>query len=410
MSSCGFSASEKSAEEWLESYTDEEAEAYAKEVGVDPRPNETISEIDERGAFIRQPNAFIKPFGDKEGDLKAAANRYSIYWATGCNWSNRPVIVRDLLGLQDVIKDQRTSRSGRSNIYGHGFGDQPGHKDSITGAYFLSEFYKRANPDFNGRATTPTFVDVIEKKAVNNDYHRLTNYLEVQFRPFQPKDAPDLYPKKFRKEIDEFNDWLFPHINNGHYRMAFCQSPEAYDEAYEDFYESVGKLEKRLEINRFLFGDYITDSDVRAYVTLVRWDVSYYHNIGPVKKPIRDYKNIWGYLKELNKIPAFHNGSNPRTLALTGIKKGGNKLFKSYNERILSKVDFDALWADDGERRKLSRTPDEVFLRHPENETYEDYAGEISKTVWNSSNWEDRNPRNGVLSVDASINPLRDLL
>ena len=411
MGCCDFTETQENAEELLNSYTYQEAEEHAREVGVDPRPNENISEIDERGAFIRQPNAFIQPFGDNEGDLKADANRYSIYWAIGCNWSNRPVIVRDLLGLQDVIKDQLTTSSGETNKYGHGFGDQLGHRDATTGAYFLSEFYKRANPDFRGRATTPTFVDIIEKKAVNNDYHRLTNYLEVQFRPFQPKDAPDLYPKKFRKEIDEFNDWLFPHVNNGHYRMAFCQSPEAYDEAYEDFYESLDKLEKRLETNRFLFGDYITDSDVRAYVTLARWDVSYYHNVGPVKKPIKDYKNIWGYLRELNTIPAFHNNCNAKTLAAAaGSKKPGKGIFRGYNDRILSKVDFDALWADDGERRKLSKTPDEVFLRHPENETYEDYAGEISKSIWNSPNWEDRNPKNGVLSVDASINPLKGLL
>lgn len=410
MSSCGLDTNNEK-EELINSYTDEKAESYAAEVGAAPRPNETISEIDERGAFIRQPNTFIQPFGDGPDDLKAEAGRYSIYWAVGCNWSNRPVIVRDLLGLQDVIKDQLVTHTGQTNRYGHGFADQPGHKDATTGAYFLSEFYKRAKPDYTGRATTPTLVDIIEKKAVNNDYHRLTNYLEVQFRPLQPKDAPDLYPKKFRKEIDEFNDWLFPHVNNGHYRMAFCQSPEAYDEAYEDFYESLDKLEKRLETNRFLFGDYITDSDVRAYVTLVRWDVSYYHNIGPVKKPIRDYKNIWGYLRELNTIPAFHNNSNAKTLATSRIKPGKDKgLFRGYNERILTKVDFDKLWADDGERRKLSKHPDELFLRHPENETYEEYAGEISKTIWNSPKWEDRNPNNGVLSVDASINPLKDLL
>lgn len=388
-------------------YTDEEAESHALEVGVDPRPRETVSEIDEMGAFIRQPNAFIQPFGDREGDLKAEAGRYAIYWAVGCNWSNRPVIVRDLLGLRGVIKDQLVTQSGETNKYGHGFGNRPDHRDPLTGAYFLSEFYKRANPEFTGRATTPTLVDIIEKKAINNDYHRLTNYLEVQFRPFQSEDAPDLYPKKFRKEIDEFNDWLFPHVNNGHYRMAFCQSPEAYDEAYEDFYESLEKLEKRLETNRFLFGDYITDSDVRAYVTLVRWDVSYYRNIGPVKKPIRDYKNIWGYLRELNTIPAFHNNSNAKTLSQNGPRKDDQELFRSYNARILSKVDFDRLWVDDGERRKLSRTPDEMFLRHRQGETYEEYAGEISGTIWNSPVWEDRNPRNGVLSVDASVNPLR---
>ena len=410
MGCCGVDYTNASAEDLLNAYTDEEAKAHAEEVGVDPRPNETISEIDETGAFIRQPNAFIQPFGDKEGDLKAEANRYAIYWAIGCNWSNRPVIVRDLLGLQNVIQDQLVTKSGQTNVYGHGFGDKPEHRDPITGAYFLSEFYKRAKPDFTGRATTPTLVDIIEKKAVNNDYHRLTNYLEVQFRPFQPADAPDLYPKKFRKEIDEFNDWLFPHINNGHYRMAFCQSPEAYDEAYEDFYESLEKIEKRLETNRFIFGDYITDSDVRLFVTLVRWDVGYYHNVGPVKKPIKDYKNIWGYLRELNTIPAFHNNSNVKTIALNGINKNDKNFFRGYNERILTKVDFDKLWADDGERRKLSKTPDEMFLRHKEGETYEEYASEISTTIWNSESWADRNPNNGVLSVDASINPIESLV
>ena len=130
-----------------------------------------------------------------------------------------------------------------------------------------------------------TFQNSAEKYGATLDW---TQQIDIQAVSYTHLD---LYPKKFRKEIDEFNDWLFPHINNGHYRMAFCQSPEAYDEAYEDFYDSLEKLDKRLETNRFLFGDYITDSDVRAYVTLVRWDVSYYHNVGPVKKPIKDYKN-----------------------------------------------------------------------------------------------------------------------
>ena len=140
MSGCGcsFSPAEEIKEEVK--YTDALAEQFAKEVGVDPRPNETLVEIDERGAFIRQPNAFIQPFGDEEGDLKAEANRYGIYWATGCNWSNRPIIVRDLLGLQDVISDTRVTHSGETNRYGHAFGDQPGFKDPKTGAYFLSEF------------------------------------------------------------------------------------------------------------------------------------------------------------------------------------------------------------------------------------------------------------------------------
>ena len=100
MSGCGCSFTPVENKETEEiKYTDALAEQFAAEVGVDPRPNETLVEIDERGAFIRQPNAFIQPFGDKEGGLKAEANRFGIYWATGCNWSNRPIIVRELLGL-----------------------------------------------------------------------------------------------------------------------------------------------------------------------------------------------------------------------------------------------------------------------------------------------------------------------
>ena len=386
-------------------YTDEIAEKYAKEVGAKPRPKEIKDEIDERGAFIRQANAFIRPFGDGDEDLHAEDGRFAIYWAHGCHWSNRPVIVRDILGLENVIADAHTTHSGESNIYGHGFGDSPDHKDPILGAYFLSEFYKNADPDYKGRATTPTLVDVKEKKAVNNDYHRLTNYIEVQFRKFQPVDAPDLYPVKYRKEIDEFNDWLFPTINNGHYRMAFCQSYEAYQESYDDFFDSIEKIDKRLETNRFLFGDYIIDSDIRLYVTLVRWETSYYHNVGPIKKRITEYKNVWGYVKELFGIPEFR-----KYTFFEFPEKKTKGIFASYAERIASQVPYDELWKSDGSRKALSEDPENVYKKHPQGESAEDYQTKISVSKWNSEDPARRNPFERTLSTDASINPISSKL
>ncbi len=386
-------------------YTDEIAEKYAKEVGAKPRPQEIKDEIDERGAFIRQANAFIRPFGDGDEDLHAEDGRFAIYWAHGCHWSNRPVIARDILGLENVIADAHTTHSGESNIYGHGFGDSPDHKDPILGAYFLSEFYKNADPDYKGRATTPTLVDVKDKKAVNNDYHRLTNYIEVQFRKFQPVDAPDLYPVKYRKEIDEFNDWLFPTINNGHYRMAFCQSYEAYQESYDDFFDSIEKIDKRLETNRFLFGDYITDSDIRLYVTLVRWETSYYHNVGPIKKRITEYKNVWGYVKELFGIPEFR-----KYTFFEFPEKKTKGIFASYAERIASQVPYDELWKSDGSRKALSEDPENVYKKHPQGESAEDYQTKISVSKWNSEDPARRNPFERTLSTDASINPISSKL
>ena len=209
-------------------YTEELAKYFGKVSNSKPRP--VISdEIDEKGFWIRQKNSLITPFGSKENELKADKDRYIIYWASGCNWSNRPVIARDILGLHDVIRDYRVEFT--PGPYGWGFPEEPDFRDPNTGVYFLSDLYVNADPNFEGRATTPTLADYKEKKAVNNAYHRMTNYLEVQFREFQPKDAPDLYPVKYRKEIDEFNDWLFPNINDGHYRMAFAESPEGYTDS-----------------------------------------------------------------------------------------------------------------------------------------------------------------------------------
>ncbi len=61
-------------------YTDELAEQFAAQAGgLAPRPNEQKEETNERGVFVRQPNSFTVPFGDREGEHKAEANRFAIY-------------------------------------------------------------------------------------------------------------------------------------------------------------------------------------------------------------------------------------------------------------------------------------------------------------------------------------------
>lgn len=387
-------------------YTDNLAEYFAKENGSKPRPGIQNGEIDEKGFWVRQANYLTTPFGNKDGEFKADKDRYIIYWSPGCNWSNRPVIARDILGLQDVILDYKVSHTGESNKYGWGFPEEPLFKDKYTGVHFLSDLYLNVDPDFKGRATTPTLADYKEKKAVNNDYHRLTNYLEVQFRKFQPKDAPDLYPVKYRKEIDEFNDWLFPNINDGHYRQAFAQSPEGYKDGQKAFHEALEKLDKRLETNRFLFGDYITDSDIRAYVSLVKWETDFYVNVGPQKKRVSEYKNVWEYIKELYSIPEFKRYTNiPQN-----DKSLQTKVFGTYLPRIAAKIDWDIELKTDHKRKELSSDPENVYLRHPNGETVEDYQTEISKTIWNDPRQEVRANKDFKLKVDASINPLKGLL
>ena len=84
--------------------------------------------------------------------------------------------------------------------------------------------------------------------------------------------------------------------------------------------------------------------------------------------------------------------------------------FGSYVFRVVSKLDLDEFLKTDHARKALSQDPENVFLKHPAGETAEDYQSVISKTKWNDPSQEVRADKNFVLSVDASVNPLKGKL
>jgi len=274
------------------------------------RPKETVSEIDKNGYFRRQPNHFTTPFGDGENDLKAEGNkRYRLVWAKLCHWSNRAAIVRELEGLEDQISVNMVEHAPYEKNLGWEYVYNENNIDPVLGDQFLSEAYYRADDDYQGRTTVPALIDTTTGKVVNNDYNWLTTYFEVNFRPWHKKGAPELYPVELREEIDKMNLWLFDNINNAVYRSSFSRSNEGHFDGVNTFYAAMDRLEKRLETNRFLFGDYVTDSDIRLYVTLARLDIRYTAQLGETKHPLYTYKNLWGYAKELWEIPAFKNNT-----------------------------------------------------------------------------------------------------
>ncbi len=325
------------------------------------RPIETNTEIDKYGNFHRQPNHFTTGFG--EGKNPIEKDRYILFWAKGCNWSNRASIVRELLGLQDAIKVEIVDWDDDPypEVLGWEFLNSPDHINPETGARFLSELYYNADPSYEGRATVPALVDYKEKKVVNNDYHHLTNYFEKEFKPFHKEGAPDLYPEELRDEIDKLNIWLFENVNNAVYRAQFAQTLQAFSDAYETLFAGFDAMDKRLEDRRFLFGDYITDSDVRLYTTLARFDVSYSHNIGPCLHRLVDYKNLWPYARDLYQVPAFRHNTYFKDFAASkseGELDYGENVFYDI---VVPTTDWDAVWSAPTGREALSKDPANKF-------------------------------------------------
>ena len=324
------------------------------------RPKETVSEIDKNGYFRRQPNHFTTPFGDGENDLKAEGNkRYRLVWAKLCHWSNRAAIVRELEGLEDQISVNMVEHAPHEKNLGWEYVYNENNIDPVLGDQFLSEAYYRADDDYQGRTTVPALIDTTTGKVVNNDYNWLTTYFEVNFRPWHKKGAPELYPVELREEIDKMNLWLFDNINNAVYRSSFSRSNEGHFDGANTFYAAMDRLEKRLETNRFLFGDYVTDSDIRLYVTLARLDIRYTAQLGETKRPLYTYKNLWGYAKELWEIPAFAHHTDFAAIIRQGRIEGEEDGFRAstHYDLALPKIDWDAQWKVSTERAYLSSDP-----------------------------------------------------
>lgn len=265
--------------------------------------SEEAHEIASDGAFVRQQNRFTTPFGDNPGELPVESGRYRLLWAAICPWAHRAVIVRKLLGLEDVISlgtvhPVRTDR-------GWAFSKDENEVDPVLGIHYLPEIYAKTDANYRGRATVPTVVDIKKGIVVNNDYFRLTNYFETAFKKFHKADAPDLYPQALRADIDALNDVIFHDVNNGVYKAGFAHSQAAYEKAWDTLFNRLDILEQRLATQRYLFGDQITDSDIRLYVTLARFDVAYYSVFRANRNRLIDFTHLWGYARDLYQTPGF---------------------------------------------------------------------------------------------------------
>ncbi len=319
----------------------------------------TSGEVQGNGEFDRRANRFVRPFGDGEGELPVEAGRYRLLWAPVCPWANRSIIVRQLLGLEDVIS-VGTLDPIRPDVpwSDWAFTLDEGGKDPVLGIRLLSEVYRKADPEYQGRFTVPAVVDLRTGKVVNNDYFRLTTYFETAWRKYHRKGAPELYPEALRGEIDELNDYIFHNVNNGVYKAGFAQSQSAYSDAFNLVFDALDVLEQRLAGQRFLFGDYVTEADVRLYVTLARFDAAYYNGFRVNRKMLRDYPNLWGYARDLYAEDAF--GGNTHFEA---IKKHYHLCCLKTNPHSILPLGPDvSVWKEPAGRARLSRDPEHKFL------------------------------------------------
>lgn len=271
---------------------------------ISTRPSVDKYEINEDGEYERQIPWFRCGFA--EGENPVEANRYIYFWAKDCAWSNRIAIILSLLGLEDIIKEEIVDWTKLDIPVGWEFINSENSINKESGARFIGELYYHSDSNFYGRPSVPLLYDYKRKIIANNDFDKMSYYLENEFRAFHKPASYDLFPKELQNDIIDMNKWIYERINNSIYKMFFAQNVRAYDKGYRLFREGLETLEKRLENSRFIFGDCITDSDIRVFSTLVRFDINYAIGI-KLKERLSDYKNLNDYCKKIYQIEEVKN-------------------------------------------------------------------------------------------------------
>lgn len=264
-----------------------------------------LSSVTKSGEYKRKASKF-RNFILKDGDFPPETGRYRLYVSLACPWANRTLILRNLKGLQDVISvcvvDWFLGEGGwRFN----NDGSIPFCTPDPEGHEYLREIYFKQDPEYTGNITVPVLYDTKSKTIVNNESSEIIRMLNTEFNEFckTPEQAKlNLYPTELQKEIDEINELVYHNINNGVYKCGFANSQEAYDKNFDNLFNALDEVEKKLSKSRYLVGDTITEADIRLFVTLARFDMCYVQHFKTNKCRIVDYPNIWGYTKELYQM------------------------------------------------------------------------------------------------------------
>jgi putative glutathione S-transferase len=285
------------------------------------------------GEFVRPRYRFQgRISADPSAEFPAAPGRYHLYVSWACPWAHRSAIVRSLKGLEDVVSMSVVDpiRDAR----GWAFRDGDGHGlDDVNG-------YERTEPGYDGHVSVPVLWDRVSDRIVSNNFPDISLDLGTAFTEWADPSY-DLYPVALRNEIDTLNDYLYAGLNNGVYRAGFAGSQTEYERAVAEVFRCLDALESRLDDRPFLLGESVTESDVRAYVTLARFDCVYYSHFKVNIRRITDYPNLWRYARALYRIPAFAT-----TTRFDQIKRHYYMTHPQLNPNRIVPVGPDLSWSD----------------------------------------------------------------
>jgi putative glutathione S-transferase len=308
------------------------------------------------GEFERQVTSFRDWVrSDPDARFQPEAGRYHLYISRACPWAHRAVMVRQLLGLEDVISMDVVDPYRDENGWQFSAKKDDCTTDTVNGCDYLREVYTAADDSFTGRVTVPVLWDRKHQTIVNNESEEIIKMLATEFGDLAGRDI-DLYPEPRREAIDAAIDDIYEPVNNGVYRAGFANSQVAHETAIEELFDELDHWNDVLADQRYMLGERVTLADICLFVTLVRFDEVYHTHFKCNVRQLTDYEHLWGHTRELYQLPGI-----AETVNMDHIKEHYYTTHTDVNPKALVPVGPDPSFEVGHERGSLPGGPPQAL-------------------------------------------------
>ena len=245
----------------------------------DPAPDTSAS-----GQFERARSTLRDPI-----PKGATPSRLHLFAAWNCPWAHRALLMRAVLGLDDISVSYALPRR---TDQGWVFEDEP-----LLGATAMHQVYATGADAYTGRVTVPVLWDRETGRIINNESADIVRALGDAFAPGHMCNPDN------GEAITRWNDLIYPTLNNGVYRAGFARTQGAHDKAVAEVFATLDQIENQVARTRYLTGPALSEADIRLFPTLARFDIAYHSAFKCNLRRLIDYPNLWAYARDIYQTP-----------------------------------------------------------------------------------------------------------
>ncbi len=251
----------------------------------------------EDGAY-RRPASPLRIAGSAQmaSEVVRHSGRFLLIASNSCPWSHRAVLLHGLKQLESVVPIHFAfgERVEGYPLNGGRPWAVPGCQKTVR---HLHQLYALHDEDYTGRASVPVLWDSAAQTIVSNESADILQLLDLL--PNQAGRAFTVRPAPLVTALGEANEQIYLTLNNAVYQAGFARAQSAYEEAVRRVFAALDALEERLSSSRYYFGNTLTETDLRLFPTLVRFDAVYHILFKCSLRRLVDYTSLWAYARDL---------------------------------------------------------------------------------------------------------------